>query len=168
MKEDFPVRGWIGCWVLFLDQLGPGSPFSLMTFLLVDELHFSVPSSSCSLQKWMSAFAHPELCLSTEIKRLEDQRGWVFVALIGMYPVAGSFPGHCVQRGCPWRTMFRDTMKIPSWRAMSEPICLNNRIISPAMSVFSDFAMAWSWSGKDPGSQQPAGETGVCYLMWAV
>lgn len=44
--------------------------------------------------------------------------------------------------------------------------------MNPSVTIIAQFpqqwvfslccAVAWSWSGKDPGSQQSAGEAGVC------
>lgn len=154
MNKNFPVRGWIGCWALFLGKLGSGSAFSVMTCLPAHELCVSVPSSSCSLQNWMSASAHPELCLGTEIKCLEDQRGWAFVVLIRIYPTAGSFPGHWVRKG--WVDLVDQCLAIP-WKYQAGGLWVNPSVIIigqiPQQWVFSLYcAMAWSRSGKDPGS----------------
>ena len=133
-------------WALFLGRLGSGSASRLMTFLLVHEQHVSVPSSSCSAPNWMSASAHPDLCLGTKIKWPKDLRGWAFVALIRMCPTAGSTEGLRIL-GWP---VFSDSMEMPSWRALSEPICHNTRTISPAVGVFCVlcYGLELVWKGS--------------------
>lgn len=103
-------------WLLgfFPGQSGPWLSFQLSDI----SSHIETPCFCAFLQmqllqKWMPASAHPELCLGTEIKCFEDQRGWVFVAVIRMYPTAGSVPGHWVWKG--WESMADQCLEIP-WK----------------------------------------------------